>query len=111
MKLTELNPQFVRREIRDSAVFQVPVDLITEAQGVRFKCPKCFIANGGSQGVHQVVCWNPTVPAEALPGPGRWNLEGTGYHDLSLTASSSSVHLLSGCAWHGFVKNGEVFDA
>jgi hypothetical protein len=50
------------------------------------------------------------VPDDAKPGPGRWSLVGTGFDDLTLDGDggSRSVLLLGGCAWHGFVTNGEV---
>jgi hypothetical protein len=51
------------------------------------------------------------VPADADPGPGRWEFQGTGLGALTLVAGSSSIQLLGGCNWHGFVRNGEVTDA
>lgn len=108
MKLTELDPQFLRRDSDDSFAY---VQSINEANGIKFLCPKCYASNGGAPGTHGVICWNPSVPQTTRPTPGRWKLVGTGYHDLSLEASSSSVSLTSGCKWHGFVKKGEVTDA
>lgn len=105
MKLTELEPQFLR--VLDPKTFQMQ-DEIEGADGIWFLCPKCFIANGGRVGTHMVLCWSPKVPQTINPIPGRWNLVGTGFHDLSLVAGSSSVLLIGGCAWHGFVTNGEV---
>ena len=72
-----------------------------------------FAANGGEVGTHAVVCWSKSrgVPDKATPGPGRWLMRGTGYADLTLDAEpgkSRSVLLLGGCAWHGFVTNGDV---
>lgn len=114
MKLTELEPQFLRWEKRADGAYLVPVDRIEQAQGIRFLCPKCVAANGGKVGTHAVVCWSRSrgVPEEARPGPGRWALKGTGYRDLTLDADppaqARSVQLLGGCGWHGFVTNGEV---
>ena len=109
MKLTELEPQFIRYEPGT----MINVDTLAEAQGVRFLCPKCFAEKKSNVGVHGVVCWSKSrgVPDDVQPGPGRWKLVGTGYHDLSLMeepGKSRSVLLLGGCAWHGFVTNGEV---
>lgn len=92
------------------------VDKIEDAQGITFLCPKCFAANGGSVGTHGVICWSRSrgVPEDAKPGPGRWRLDGTGFHDLTLNGDQAggggarSVLLTSGCQWHGFVTAGEV---
>jgi hypothetical protein len=88
-------------------------DTIEQAQGIEFLCPLCFAANKGPVGTHCVICWSRSkgVPDAARPGPGRWRLTGTGYDDLSLMeepGQSRSVLLLGGCAWHGFITNGEV---
>jgi hypothetical protein len=108
MRLTELRPKFLVYEMIDGQQYHRSVDTIGEAHGVIFLCPKCFQANGGSVGTHSVICWSPSVPPEVVPGPGRWNLAGTGFGDLSLVAGSSSVKLSGGCEWHGMVTNGEV---
>lgn len=115
MKLMVLEPMFVKYEENEEGVFQVPVKTIDEAQGVRFLCPKCFEKNNGRKGTHSVVCWSRSrgVPDHAIPGPGRWLLVGTGLEDLTLDGdgSSRSVLLIGGCAWHGFITNGEVTTA
>jgi hypothetical protein len=108
MKLTELNPKFLKRD--DSHHFR-HVETIGEADGLWFLCPKCFLANGGAKGTHGVICWSPSVPQDTSPTPGRWNLVGSSFDNLSLVAGSSSVQLNGGCSWHGYVKNGEVTDA
>ena len=108
MKLTELYPQFLARE--DDSQSKT-VDTLAEADGIMFLCPKCFVANGGPMGTHVIICWKPSVPLTVAPAPGRWNMRGTGYGDLSLDAGSSSIQLTGGCRWHGFVKDGKVTDA
>jgi hypothetical protein len=111
MKLTELEPQFLRVEIPLKT--RRHEDAFAAAQGIRFRCPKCFRANGGLVGTHQVICWflgRGVDPAEP-PTPGRWVATGSGYADLTLSAPSSSIALQGGCAWHGYVQNGEVTDA
>ncbi len=135
MRLLALEPQFLRHEIhtdtwqrivgppetwhergepledvtgpRDHHVY---VDTLAEAQGVTFLCPKCFLANGGPKGTHSIVCWAPVVPQTVDPKPGRWELVGTGFADLTLRAGSSSVLLTdaAGCRAHFFVTNGEI---
>lgn len=135
MKLTELEPEFLVRvvlhgvhvtlvndpahpdtgthdAIVDQDIFR-RVDSIAEAQGVMFKCPKCFVTNGGIVGTHMVICWSRSrgVPDDATPGPGRWTLLGSGFADLTLgeePGQTRSVLLLGGCAWHGFITNGEA---
>jgi len=108
MRLLDLSPAFIRRGV-DGSFHEV--ELIRNAHGVMFLCPKCFAANAGSVGTHPIICWVPGVPQTVSPKPGRWNLVGTGLHDLSLVAGSSSVRLTDGCKWHGFVQNGIVRDA
>lgn len=106
IKLTELYPQFLKR-IDDNSFRQV--DVIDDADGILFKCPLCFENNNRSiVGVHSIICWQPHVPQTTTPIPGRWNLLGTGYDDLTLQAGSSSILLTSGCQWHGFINNGVV---
>lgn len=109
-KLTDLDAHFIRKTDRGWQ----RVDTLAEAQGVSFLCPKCFAASNGPVGTHSVVCWSESrgAPADAVPGPGRWKLDGTGLHDLTLNAdpprSARSVLLNGGCAWHGFVTNGDA---
>lgn len=115
MRLTDLDPQFLRYEKRADGIFLRYVTTIGEAQGVLFLCPKCFASNGGKIGTHGVICWSRSrgVPDDADPKPGRWSLHGTGYDDLTLNAdppgTARSVLLTGeGCQWHGFITNGEV---
>lgn len=107
MRLTDLEPEWRRYEQRDGHIYHVTVDTIAEAQGIEFLCPKCRD--------HHVVCWSRTrgVPDDARPGPGRWTLEGTGFHDLTLNGDpgARSIDLKGGCRWHGYITNGEVSDA
>lgn len=107
MRLTDLEPQFLSyghdEQGREIHRYE---DTIEYAQGIMFLCPKCFAEKGAN--VHHVICWNPSVPNYVNPKPGRWNLVGTGYRDLSLVAGSSSILLTSGCRWHGFIRDGEA---
>jgi hypothetical protein len=112
-RLTELSPEFLHisdhnsywRDCPDNKEY--PVDL-SNADGICFKCPKCFKENGGPKGTHMVICWQPHVPQDIPPIPGRWKFSGNGYNDLTLTAQSSSIAITSGCAAHFFVTGGEV---
>lgn len=108
VQLSNLEARFLKYVPRDGHVYMENVDSIAEADGVIFLCPKCFVENKGSRGTHSVLCWSPKVPPDVDPKPGRWNLVGTGLHDLSLVAGSSSVLLTAGCKWHGFVRNGDA---
>jgi hypothetical protein len=113
MRLVDLDPRFLRYERDGQHVYHRKVETMAEAQGVMFLCPKCFESNGGRRGTHMVVCWSEErgTPLEATPGPGRWALRGTGFHDLTLDGylgRSRSVALMGGCAWHGFITNGEA---
>jgi hypothetical protein len=110
MKLTELEPRFIRYEKRPDGEFFVDVDSITEATGIIFLCPKCWKSNGDSVGTHSVICWTPAVPPEVNPKPGRWSFVGTGLHDLTLVAGSSSILLTAGCKWHGWIRSGEIVE-
>lgn len=118
MRLSELEPTFRRREVREGRVYFVLVARIEEAQGVEFLCPGCFVANGGPVGTHMVLCWSRSrgIADDVVPGPGRWALEGTGLHDLTLNGDGNSRSILLAlekgcCGWHGYVTNGEVTDA
>lgn len=119
MRLVELDPQFLRYEPEGERIIWRQVDSMNEAHGVQFLCPKCFAANRGPAGTHRVISWSRErgTPEEAEPGPGRWQMAGTGFADLSLVPDlneardgrmAHSVALIGGCAWHGFVTNGEV---
>jgi len=114
VRLTELEPQFLSREVGPGGVVWHHKTSIDEAQGVMFLCPKCWTANSGPVGTHRVICWSRSrgIPDDASPGPGRWALVGTSYENLTLNAdppnNARSVLLTSGCAWHGYVTDGEV---
>lgn len=108
MKLTDLEPEFLK--VVEPGKTHQRVDTLAEAQGIFFLCLKCFEANGSRVGTHGVICWfaGRGVLDTEVPGPGRWEAVGTGYADLTLRASSSSILLTGGCAWHGYVQNGDV---
>jgi len=110
VRLTDLEPTFLRRKPNDADGHEINqyVDLIDDADGVAFLCPTCFVANGGPVGTHQILCWRPRVPPEIVPRPGRWEMLGSCYDDLTLFAGSSSVLLTSGCRAHFFVRAGQI---
>jgi hypothetical protein len=124
VRLTDLEPYFVRREIRPCAGYGVATDCSTvsqhtehewlvpvsfaDADGIYFLCPKCFAEHPDRVGVHGIICWRPRVPPDIKPNPGRWEFTGTGLDDLSLVAGSSSVLLTGGCCAHFHVTNGQI---
>jgi len=111
MRLSQLEPVWIRYETQDGRQLSRHVDSFADAHGIRFLCPKCFDANGGRVGTHSVVCWfEDRVPDDAVPGPGRWNPTGDSFENLSFVPGkkSNSVLLIGGCAWHGFITNGEA---
>lgn len=85
---------------------------VEQAQGVLFLCPRCFEKNGGEVGTHSIMCWfaGRGVPDAEFPKPGRWQVSGTGFDDLTLTPS---VNLpgKDGCQWHGFIQRGQILNA
>ncbi len=74
------------------------VDAMADADGVIFDCPGCR--------EHSVLVFFEDAPANpfpANPGGKRWQHTGTGLDDLTTTPS---IHLLSGCRWHGWLRDG-----
>lgn len=125
MRFSELEPKFLRRyEVietwtrrkEDGTDEQITgprdhyevVEKLEEANGIEFLCPKCFQQNGGPVGTHVVICWQPGIPANVNPGPGRWKLVGTSFEDISLVANPTSVQLQGGCNAHFTVLNGNI---
>jgi hypothetical protein len=105
MKLLELEPKFLK--LITEVLWQTGVSF-QEADGIEFLCPKCFLK--GRIGCHMVVCWKPHVPQTVRPTPGRWELHGSGFDDLTLVAKSSSIKITSGCLAHFFIRNGNIED-
>jgi hypothetical protein len=107
MKLVDLEPEFIKLESEDTWRC-IRSTLVSDADGIIFKCPKCFIKNNGSIGTHSVICWRPQVPLTIHPKPGRWEFVGHSFCDLSLKASSNSVLLFGSCRAHFFIENGMI---
>lgn len=105
MRLSELEPEFLK--ITGSGFKRIGVNR-DEADGIYFLCPKCFTQNNGAAGTHSIICWRPGVPQTIAPYPGRWELVGTSFEDLSLVANPTSVQLMSGCNAHFTVSNGNI---
>jgi hypothetical protein len=99
----ELEPKHVLTSARGGTIDRA------RANGILFVCPICLRANGWSRvGVHSIECWELGVPLDiGLPGPGRWQLVGTSFEDLTLVAGSSSI--ATDCA-HFYIRNGDILD-
>lgn len=109
VKLTDLQPTFLKHEPKDGQNIIIRDVTIAEADGILFLCPKCYTENPGAARIHSVRCWSPKISKTVDPSPGRWALVGTGFHDLSLEATPArSVLLDGGCNAHFLVTNGEV---
>jgi len=111
MRLTELNPEFLKRD--DEWHCHI-VPTLAEADGMLMLCPVCFQKNKGSAGTHSIKNWfRGKVPDDATPGPGRWTPQGTGFDDLTFVPGyppmATSV-LLQGsqCGAHFLIQNGEI---
>lgn len=109
--LAELDARFIVREAPPDGVRYRHVDALELAHGVNFLCPKCYQANKGAVGTHRVTCWFVgKVPADANPGPGRWQPAGAGLADLTFVPvpghEAVSVRITGGCCWHGFIVGG-----
>lgn len=106
MKLTDLEPKFMIVDIDTKIMTEVKTN--EEADGIMFLCPKCFAKNNGSVGTHSVICWKPSVPQIINPAPGRWNMLGNSFKDLTFKNGSSSVALTGGCNAHFYVTDGKI---
>jgi hypothetical protein len=130
VKLTDLEPQFLAHERRpaseehlrlnppgkpghrDYQDWFTPVDTFAEAHGIRFLCPKSFVAETADVGAHSIYIWfegSPVPPEIGRNKDGqtmRWRATGTGLHDLTLQPSIQEQD--DHCKWHGFVTNGDA---
>lgn len=109
VKLTELEPQFVKHTEREGSRIDVHVDKLEDADGMFMLCPACFKKNGGPVGTHGlIVTFKDRGVPDTLGSKGsqgnatRWSVSGTGYDDLT-TDPSIDV----GC-WHGYIRGGEI---
>lgn len=110
MKLRQLEAEFLKLA-GDGHLKHV--ETLGEADGIIFVCPKCYTELGKRAGAHSIICWfRGKVPDDVSPKPGRWTPSGTGIDDLTFVPGdppmACSVLLTAGCAWHGFVVNGDA---
>ena len=99
-------------EVTGPKTYSVPVASFAEAQGVWFLCPLCFEKNGGNVGTHWcevTFAGRGALDHQGSHGsdgrPTRWNASGTSLADLTTTPS---ILLGGGCAWHGYITNGDA---
>lgn len=106
MKLSELNAHFVGNGgtgVRSADGTPVP-----RREGVllAFDCPKC-----GREGERHggILCYlDPAMDGGPAVSSHNWQRTGDSIDNLTL---SPSILVLSGCGWHGFIRNGEIVDA
>lgn len=128
IKLRELEAQFLKARWRTEQTPQVAwtgpfwsyrrVDVLAEADGIRFLCPLCWRMNDGPVGTHVVMIGFVGCPKDAYSkdfngNDVAWHAHGTGYDDLVLTPSINLddplyIQVEGGCRWHGFVGSGGV---
>jgi hypothetical protein len=78
----------------------------SDADGLIFQCPSCFIRNGGSKCVHSIIVWRGHVPlGDPAMGEARWLFRGTGMGDLTLATKTIKV---DSCGAHFAVREGRV---
>ncbi len=109
MKLAELEPRLLKIT-EDPKVWRCEGIAWSEADGLEFLCPKCWLANHGPIGTHAVICWKRHVPQTIPPIPGRWDHQGSSLEDITLVAGSSSVQLIGGCNAHFWIRAGAIAD-
>ena len=100
MKLTDLDPHFIKR----SAQFEYDyTDDIKKAEGLSMKCPACHWAfargRGGVDNVHSITLWRPS---------GAWDFVGHDYRDLSAMSGRIVCEITTGCQSRFHIKAGRV---
>ena len=94
MKLSELEPSWIVTGPKNT------IDPNRDKIGVVFNCP-C-----GCKDYIGVMFSNPFDGKPAFPNGGpKWKVEGDNFDNMTL---SPSIRKLSGCKWHGFVRNGNI---
>ena len=98
MKLTELEPQFLRRA---KPLTYVATDAIREASALGLRCPACHWSFGRGRTpnahVHRIMIWRPERPL--------WGFAGTGPSDLSLAAPNAPVAIRAGCGASFWIRD------
>lgn len=140
MKLTDLDPQFVRWEDQpytgdfvapgyetdtdagteawkaaghpterrtEMRERQINVPTMAEAQGIRLTCPVCR-----NHGLAPAFAGRGVLDHHGSHDrdgkPSRWQVSGTGFHDLTLHPSIDLTGPMRPNCWHGHITNGEI---
>jgi hypothetical protein len=108
MRLTLLEPRYLKIS-SDIGISSENVSK-EESDGMWFFCPVCYLKNRGPEGTHMIIVWRPKIqPASNRSGPGRWELRGNGFEDMTLIGSdSNSIMCKGGCNAHFSIVDGEV---
>lgn len=117
MKLSDLDGQLYKR-MPDGSL--LPVSAVDTADVLYFQCPKCAAGQprgrrddgrGYVEGVHFISVpfaahdGLPAMPTSPVQGGARWTVTGKTLADVS---TQPSIAIVGGCAWHGYVTNGEL---
>ena len=101
MKLTDLDPHFIRR--CDRFEYEA-TDNIDKADGIVMQCPACHWSFGRGRTpdahVHRVTLWQPET--------GEWRFTGHDYRDLSAMAGRVVVAVTTGCQSRFHIRTGRV---
>ncbi|SRR6266568_1129540 len=120
MRLTEQDAEFVCATSATSLT-RLGAQL-AGANGVMFQCPKCSVGRERGEeagrryviGAHYAICFfsnpqnAPPLPPEWWPKIARWTMTGTSLADLTLRPSI--LFSPPGCAWHGYITNGDLHE-
>jgi len=99
MKLTDLDPHFIKRSDRFEYDY---TDDVTKAEGLVMKCPAChwaFTRHRGGDDVHSITLWRPESA---------WSFVGHDYRDLSAMAGRIVCEITTGCRSRFHIKAGKV---
>ncbi len=102
VKLSDLEPELLATS---SCSAHTRAYTVAGADGVAFRCPKCFKGGEG----HHVYCWRQYVAySPGTMAPGRWYIYGKGVDDMTLSADPSNTITVKGCGARFTVTRGEV---
>ena len=106
MKLTELDPHWVGAG--GEGVYDKDMNPVPERHGVAISlncpCGRTDYDNGHSAKL-VVMFANPIDGGEPIRDRTTWQRTGETFENLTLTPS---ILRIGGCAWHGFITNGEI---
>ena len=104
MKLTELDPHFVKPMSRPGAYNYT--DDVSKAAGLSLRCPACYWTWARGKKLkrgwkaHTLILWKPEQTG--------WRFEGDSFADLSVKAENADVAFSTGCRSQFTIKEGKV---